>query len=180
MLELVFAVGSLRENSFNRKAMERTASLLSSQVRITYAQYTDLPLLNEDDEPFTPIAVVRERQKLQEAQGLWLFCPEYNHSIPGGLKNYLDWMSRPVRPGNRRSAVSQGMKVAVTSIAGSSAGAHVRAALAQALSVMGAQLVCDEGFTLHDAEAVKQNWRVPIDIARALQQQADVFLGALV
>lgn len=178
-MKLVFAAGSLRQNSFNRKAMERTVALLPPQVSVTFAQYADLPFLNEDDEFLTPIAVVRERQKLQEAQGLWLFCPEYNHSIPGGLKNYLDWMSRPVKRGERRTAVTQGKKVAVTTVAGSSAGAHVRAALAQTLPVMGAQLVCDEGFTLHDEEAVKQNWRVPIDIARALQQQMDVFLGAL-
>lgn len=178
-MKLVFAAGSLRQNSFNRKAMERTVSLLPPQVSVTFAQYADLPFLNEDDEFLTPIAVVRERQKLQEAQGLWLFCPEYNHSIPGGLKNYLDWMSRPVKRGERRTAVTQGKKVAVTTVAGSSAGAHVRAALAQTLPVMGAQLVCDEGFTLHDEEAVKQNWRVPIDIARALQQQMDVFLAAL-
>lgn len=178
-MKLVFAAGSLRQNSFNRKAMERTVSLLPPQASVTFAQYADLPFLNEDDEFLTPIAVVRERQKLQEAQGLWLFCPEYNHSIPGGLKNYLDWMSRPVKRGERRTAVTQGKKVAVTTVAGSSAGAHVRAALAQTLPVMGAQLVCDEGFTLHDEEAVKQNWRVPIDIARALQQQMDVFLAAL-
>ncbi len=178
-MKLVFAAGSLRQNSFNRKAMEKAAGLLPPSVQVTYAQYADLPFLNEDEESLPPIAVVRERQKLQEARGLWLFCPEYNHSIPGGLKNYLDWMSRPTRGGDRATAASRGKMVAVTTVAGSSAGAHVRAALAQALPVMGAQLVCDEGFTLHDENAVKQSWRVPIDITRALQQQMDVFLAAL-
>ena len=52
--------------------------------------------MNQDIEHPAPEAVMRVREAVREADGLWLFSPEYNHAIPGPLKNLIDWLSRPV------------------------------------------------------------------------------------
>ena len=47
----------------------------------------------------TPGEILRVRDEVSKADGIWIFTPEYNHSYPGGLKNLLDWLSRPVKKG---------------------------------------------------------------------------------
>lgn len=65
-------------------------------MRIDIANLQDIPLYNEDvREAGFPVAVQRLRQEVASADAL-LFCtPEYNYSVSGVLKNFIDWMSRP-------------------------------------------------------------------------------------
>jgi chromate reductase, NAD(P)H dehydrogenase (quinone) len=90
--------GSLRHGSYNRRLLEAAAAGAPPGLAMTlYEEMGELPLFNEDLEAPDgrgPEAVQRLRRQVAEADGLLFATPEYNHSIPGVLKNTLDWLSR--------------------------------------------------------------------------------------
>lgn len=97
-LHFVGMSGSLRKKSFNTSVLNASASLLPENVSFEIASIAELPLYNADfDLPEAterPAAVIRFREMLAKADGLVIVSPEYNYSIPGGLKNAIDWASR--------------------------------------------------------------------------------------
>ena len=97
-MKILAIVGSLREHSYNRQLAEITAGLMPEGVDYEIV-LADLPLFNEDIEFPAPPEVVALREKVKEADGFWIFSPEYNHAPTGPLKNTLDWLSRPTAPG---------------------------------------------------------------------------------
>lgn len=88
-------VGSLRQNSINRKLANSFASLAPSEFTFKQVQIGDLPPYNEDDDEHQADSVKRLKQEIVESQGLIFVTPEYNCSIPGVLKNAIDHASRP-------------------------------------------------------------------------------------
>ncbi len=86
-------VGSLRKDSFNKKLAE-TARHLAEEFELEIVTLNNIPPFNQDDELDPAESVKVLRQKVREADGLWFFTPEYNHSMPGVLKNTIDWLSR--------------------------------------------------------------------------------------
>src|SRR5689334_10828478 len=90
--------GSLRKGSFNTMLLNAAMSLLPESVTMEIASFEDLPLYNADlDLPAAqerPGAVKEFREKLERADAFIICSPEYNYSIPGGLKNAIDWASR--------------------------------------------------------------------------------------
>ena len=88
--------GSLRRDSHNTELLRAAATLLPSGVEFElYDGLKDIPAYNEDDESNPPASVVNLRERIAAADAVLFATPEYNHSIPGGLKNALDWVSRP-------------------------------------------------------------------------------------
>jgi chromate reductase, NAD(P)H dehydrogenase (quinone) len=88
-------VGSLREGSFNRFALQNAIDLAPEGVQITAAGIGDIPPYNSDVEAQgRPESVVRLREAIAEADAVLFATPEYNYSIPGVLKNAIDWASR--------------------------------------------------------------------------------------
>ena len=96
MKTILFIIGSLRKQSFNRQLAKLAESMLSDRFNIKYLEFEDVPLMNQDLEAATPEAVKRVRKEVLAADGIWIFTPEYNFSYPGLLKNLLDWLSRPM------------------------------------------------------------------------------------
>ena len=90
-------VGSLRRDSHNRRLLRAAAKLFPDQVVFElWSGIAELPLYNEDlDGADPPPAAARLRNDIAMADALLFATPEYNGSIPGGLKNALDWASRP-------------------------------------------------------------------------------------
>ena len=88
--------GSLRRDSLNRALLRAAGSLLPSGADLEVADISDLPLYNWDVEQELgfPEPVIRFRSQIAAADGLLISTPEYNNSIPGPLKNALDWASR--------------------------------------------------------------------------------------
>ncbi|MDE2582525.1 MAG: NAD(P)H-dependent oxidoreductase [Rhodospirillales bacterium] len=88
--------GSLRAGSVNSAALRAAVELAPDGLRIEIAEIGDLPLYNDDvrAQGF-PQAVQRLRAQIKAADGLLFATPEYNYSIPGVLKNAIDWASRP-------------------------------------------------------------------------------------
>jgi len=91
--------GSLRAGSYNTRALKAAQKLAPSGIRIEIASIGDVPIYNDDQRvQGEPAAVAALKEKVRRADGLLIATPEYNFSIPGVLKNTLDWMSRPPEP----------------------------------------------------------------------------------
>ncbi|MCL2346068.1 MAG: NAD(P)H-dependent oxidoreductase [Desulfobulbus sp.] len=88
-------VGSLRQDSFNRKLAAAIARLAPAEFSCKQVAIGDLPLYNQDDDANQAPAVVRMKDEIKAARGLLFVTPEYNRSIPGVLKNAIDHGSRP-------------------------------------------------------------------------------------
>jgi chromate reductase, NAD(P)H dehydrogenase (quinone) len=94
-VSLVGLPGSLREASISRATLVGLRNHLPDKVRLDILN-PQLPLYNEDqDRPDGPEEVHRFRQAIEDSDGVVIATPEYNHGIPGVLKNALDWASRP-------------------------------------------------------------------------------------
>lgn len=88
--------GSLRKDSYNTAILRETVQLAPDGMHITLANISEIPLYNEDiyAQGF-PSAVEHLREQIRSADALLFVTPEYNYSIPGVLKNVIDWVSRP-------------------------------------------------------------------------------------
>jgi chromate reductase, NAD(P)H dehydrogenase (quinone) len=88
--------GSLRRESHNTRLLRGAGKLLPQGVELTvFEGLGEIPPFNEDEELTPPPAVVAFKTAIAEADALLIATPEYNSSIPGVLKNALDWASRP-------------------------------------------------------------------------------------
>ena len=88
-------VGSLRQDSFNRKLANAVAKLAPAEFSFKQVSIGDLPLYNQDDDANQAATVKRLKNDIQAAQGILFITAEYNRSIPGVLKNAIDHASRP-------------------------------------------------------------------------------------
>ncbi len=88
-------IGSLSSHSINRRLSLALRKLAPAELEIFEIGIGDLPLFNADLESDLPAAVVAFKHGIESADGLLIVSPEYNRSIPGPLKNALDWGSRP-------------------------------------------------------------------------------------
>lgn len=96
VLRIVAIVGSLRKESFNLQLAQEVKKALAGRAELEILDYADVPLMNQDIEFPAPEAVKRVREAVKAADAVWFFTPEYNHSVPGVLKNLIDWLSRPI------------------------------------------------------------------------------------
>lgn len=87
--------GSLRKLSYNRAALRAAAGLMPEGCTLDIFELDGLPGFNEDLEAAPPATVVEFRKRILEADAVVFATPEYNYSIPGVLKNAIDWASRP-------------------------------------------------------------------------------------
>jgi len=97
MTRLVGLSGSLRKASFNTALLRAAVGLAPEGVEIVEATIHGIPLYDGDLEARhgVPEAAARLKDLIADADGVILFTPEYNNSIPGPFKNALDWMTRP-------------------------------------------------------------------------------------
>jgi chromate reductase len=88
--------GSLRQGSFNRAALRAAVELAPEGMTIETFDISPIPAYNEDvKQKGFPPPVQEFREKIRTADALLIVTPEYNYSIPGVLKNAIDWASRP-------------------------------------------------------------------------------------
>jgi chromate reductase len=141
--------GSLRSDSHNAKLLREAAQLLPADVELElWDGLKDVPPYDEDDdvEP-APLAVAALRDALGGADAVLFATPEYNSSIPGQLKNALDWASRPLRTNPLRNTP--------VAVIGASTGAFgavwAQDELRKVLRMLGAR-VLDGGVALRHAD----------------------------
>lgn len=88
--------GSLRSGSLNSAALRAACELAPPDMEITIADISAIPLYNDDERVRGyPASVARLREQVRAADAILFATPEYNYSIPGVLKNAIDWVSRP-------------------------------------------------------------------------------------
>lgn len=93
--QIAVIVGSLRQDSYNRKLANAIAKLAPTEFTFTHVDIGNLPLYNQDHDGNPTESVKQLKATVTNAQGLLFFTPEYNRSIPGVLKNAIDHGSRP-------------------------------------------------------------------------------------
>jgi chromate reductase, NAD(P)H dehydrogenase (quinone) len=94
-LTILGIAGSLRKASYNRGALRAAQQLAPAEARIEMFELHGIPLFNQDEESPAPEKVVQFRARIRAADAILFATPEYNYSIPGVLKNAIDWASRP-------------------------------------------------------------------------------------
>ena len=138
MVDVLGIAGSLRRDSFNRKLLTNAADVLPEDAALdVWDRLKDVPPFDEDDEEAASEVVAELRDGLARADAVLIATPEYNHSVPGQLKNAIDWVSRPFA-----TTVLRGKPVAVV---GASTGAFgavwAQAELRKILRAAGARVV---------------------------------------
>jgi chromate reductase, NAD(P)H dehydrogenase (quinone) len=141
--------GSLRRDSFNTRLLQVAASIGADDVELElYEGMAAVPPFSQDDEHAPPDAVLDLRARIAAADAVLISTPEYNGSIPGQLKNALDWVSRP-----RAESPLRGKPTGVVSASTSAYGAMwSQADLRRVLGIIGAR-VAEPGVaigTAHD------------------------------
>lgn len=95
-MEILGISGSLRKASYNTAALNAAKSLLPTGVTLKQFDISSIPLYNEDiREKGFPDIVQQLRDSITKSDALLIVTPEYNYSVPGVLKNVIDWASRP-------------------------------------------------------------------------------------
>ena len=87
--------GSLRKQSFNKGALRAAQGLVPPGAKLEIFDIAGIPGFNQDEEKSPPPKVIELKSRIRAAGAILLCTPEYNYSIPGVLKNAIDWASRP-------------------------------------------------------------------------------------
>lgn len=131
--------GSLRAGSYNRQLLDAAATDLPDDVAVhIFDGLADVPPYNED--AVTPPAVVALRDAISTADAVLIATPEYNSSLPGQLKNALDWASRPF-PNNALRDKPVAVMGASTGMFGA---VWAQAEVRKVVKAIGAQVLDDE------------------------------------
>jgi len=94
-IKILGIAGSLREGSYNRAALRAAQSLCPQNATIEIFDLRDIPIFNQDQEQTPPPRVAEFKAAIRAADAILFVTPEYNYSVPGVLKNAIDWASRP-------------------------------------------------------------------------------------
>jgi len=87
--------GSLRSGSYNKALLRAAVDLLPKDVDLDIFDIDGIPGFNQDIEAEMPVEVKEFKSKIRDSDGILIATPEYNYSVPGVLKNAIDWASRP-------------------------------------------------------------------------------------
>jgi chromate reductase len=133
--------GSLRRDSYNHALLREAAERLPAGTELVeFEHLREIPPYDADLEAATPAAVAELRQAMREADAVLVVTPEYNHSIPGVLKNALDWASRPAG----KSALTGKPAAVVGASTGMFGAVWAQAETRKVLSALGGRVVEEE------------------------------------
>ena len=94
-IRLLGIAGSLRRGSYNRAALRAATTVVPEGATLDTFDLEGIPGFNEDDEGTPPAKVVELKRSIRAADAVLIVTAEYNYSVPGVLKNAIDWASRP-------------------------------------------------------------------------------------
>lgn len=151
--------GSLRADSHNTRLLRAAGGLLPEHAELEiYDGLSSIPPYNEDHELVLPVPVAALMRAIEQADALVISTPEYNASIPGTLKNALDWVSRPI--------ATTPLKGKPAAVIGASTGLFgavwAQAELRKVLSTIGARVV-DRELPIGQADEALDQGGMPLD-----------------
>lgn len=176
-IQILAIVGSLRKDSLNRQLAMLTQNAVGTRAAFELLDYSNVPLLNQDFEYPAPEQVRRVRELVKTADGIWFFTPEYNHAVPGVLKNLIDWLSRPASKEERQ--VLFGKPAAISGITPGMSGTGIaQDALVALISLLNMRVMNVPRLTIPNAaqQTNAEGMLELISSAPYLQKQADAFL----
>ncbi|MCK9285091.1 MAG: NAD(P)H-dependent oxidoreductase [Rhodocyclaceae bacterium] len=94
-IKILGIVGSLRKDSYNRAALKAAQECVPQGAVLNLVELHGIPVFNQDDEITLPATVLEFKRRILAADAILFATPEYNYSLPGVLKNAIDWASRP-------------------------------------------------------------------------------------
>ncbi|OQW31472.1 MAG: NADPH-dependent FMN reductase [Nitrospira sp. SG-bin1] len=95
IIKILGVAGSLRKESYNRFVLRAAIKLAPREAQLDTFELDDIPPFNQDHEREPPHAVRAFKTAVRTADAILIVTPEYNYSVPGVLKNAIDWASRP-------------------------------------------------------------------------------------
>lgn len=148
-IKIAAFAGSLRTNSYNRALLQNAAKFIPQDTELEILDLTPIPLYNQElEKDGFPPEVENFRKTLRDAHAYLIATPEYNSSIPGVLKNALDWASRG---GPEKNAPMSGKPLAIIGVGGRFGTARAQHHLRQVASHMNL-------FTLPKPEVLISNY----------------------
>jgi chromate reductase len=121
--------GSLRKNSMNKALLRAAAEVAPDGAKLEIFDLEGIPPFNQDMEISPPARVKEFKQKIKAADAILIATPEYNYSIPGVLKNAIDWASRPYGDNSFEGKPAGIMSASTGMLGGSRAQYHFRQVL---------------------------------------------------
>ena len=178
--KVLFIVGSIREGSFNHQMALEAEKALAGKAEISYLDYSAIPLFNQELEVPTLPAVAAAREAVLAADAIWIFSPVYNFSIPGTVKNLLDWLSRALDLSETRGASALQDKIVTVSSVANAGHEQLFAIYKDLLPFIRTQVVGE--FTaarINDSAWVDGKLVLEDSVATSLKQQAEDLVQAI-
>lgn len=177
---VLMIVGSLRKKSFNRQLAQFAAGELADRANVRMLDWHEVPMFNQDEEFPTPEPVAAVRTEVAEADAIWVVTPEYNHGMPGPLKNLFDWLSRPMEDGSLSPIVGKMM-----TMSGAAGASCARDCFATWLPVLKALKMCIAPATFTGVALNREMFisdRLELDDAAkaSMRNQADALIGMVI
>jgi chromate reductase len=173
-MRILAVSGSLRRDSHNTRLLRAAAQQLPPGVELElYDALKQIPPFDEDDEAAPATEVLQWREAIDTADAILFATPEYNSSIPGQLKNAIDWASRPTK-----DAVLRNKPVAVIGASTSMFGAlWSQAELRKVLSTAGARVLDAELAVATAHEAFEEDALVDSELSDGLRDIVSELAG---
>ena len=176
----LFIIGSLREGSFNHQMALEAEKVLAGKAEVSYLDYSSIPLFNQELEVPTLPAVASARKAVLAADAIWIFSPVYNFSIPGTVKNLLDWLSRALDLSETRGPSALQDKIVTVSSVANAGHEQLFAIYKDLLPFIRTQIVGE--FTasrINDSAWADGHLVLEDKVAASLKQQAEDLVQAI-
>lgn len=171
MRHIAVLVGSIRNESINKRYAEALEKLLPEGVEFTYANL-NLPLFNADLEQDFPAEALAIKRSIEAADGVLFVTPEYNRGIPGVLKNAIDWASRP---GGANSF--NGKPAAIVGVSGSLGTTQAQQQLRNVLVYLNTKLMGQPEMYINGSIAYGETGELTSEAKQYAQQFIDAFIS---
>jgi len=125
-IKILGIAGSLRKNSYNQALLKTAKDLAPENAEIEIFDIEGIPVFDQDLEKTLPPVVLNLKNKIKAADAILLVTPEYNYSIPGVLKNSIDWASRPFGDNSWENKPVAIMSASIGMLGGARAQYHLR------------------------------------------------------
>lgn len=126
-VKILGIAGSLRKGSYNKVALRAAVDLVPKNTELEiFEALSGIPLFNQDEESNPPDIVYDLKEKIRSSDAILFATPEYNYSVPGVLKNAIDWASRPYGDSAWDSKPAAIMSASVGNLGGARAQYHLR------------------------------------------------------
>ena len=173
-MNIIAISGSLRKDSFNTALLKNLQGLAPEGMTINTEEISAIPLYDQDSEVAFPAEVQALKDKIATADGIIIATPEYNRSIPGVLKNVIDWVSRPYGQNSfdKKPILVMGVSV------GKNGAMYAQNHLKEVMTYMGAKVVAEPELHIGPAsEVFDDKGTIVSELTKALLKKGLVALG---